>query len=424
MRITRPPIAGLQYLIMNPESLLNGQITTAAQIAWLWSYDGQDFTYDPDGDTIINKSLGGINASDILGYLDGGIGFVTQFSTPAQYEMTYQVEDSRGAKSSITKFIINVEPTDGHARPTCVVKTSSRELRTNQMLLINYADSKDSNGQAISDVSGIVITEEGVHENIFNYVVEIDGKKQISLTEAYIKFPIEGTYEVRLSTKDSQGAWSNWVSFQVVVSGTGEVILSDVETISNSQTGSVNPIPEGSSSRWVDYDKSTRMADTYDSPEYVYENVTSRMPVNGITGYYLGSDFTISGYAKYSDGTPRANVTVYVTMPIGARQFQLNLTTDANGYFTHHTAYEEYFTLLGYETVSRGNMGESTGTAFFGQLDEMAYITTTEMTISCQNAAAYTKTIMATTGYHTKQLGDGWEYKKRSDGSWFWLDTK
>ncbi len=44
-----PPIAGLKYLILNSDSLLNGEITTQTQIAWLWSYNGEDFSYDPDG---------------------------------------------------------------------------------------------------------------------------------------------------------------------------------------------------------------------------------------------------------------------------------------------------------------------------------------------------------------------------------------
>lgn len=48
----QPPIAGLKYLILNSDSLLDGQITTQTQIAWLWSYNGEDFSYDPDGDEI------------------------------------------------------------------------------------------------------------------------------------------------------------------------------------------------------------------------------------------------------------------------------------------------------------------------------------------------------------------------------------
>lgn len=79
-----PPIAGLKYLILNSDSLLDGQITTQTQIAWLWSYNGEDFSYDPDGDEI-SHNLDGISSSDIVGFLSGDIGFVTQFSTPAQY---------------------------------------------------------------------------------------------------------------------------------------------------------------------------------------------------------------------------------------------------------------------------------------------------------------------------------------------------
>ena len=53
------PIAGLQMVVLNPESLINGKLTTETQMAWLWSYNGENYTYDPDGDNIIDMKIGG-----------------------------------------------------------------------------------------------------------------------------------------------------------------------------------------------------------------------------------------------------------------------------------------------------------------------------------------------------------------------------
>lgn len=47
MDANQPPVAELQVSILNPESMIGGKFTTQTQIAWLWSYNGQDFTYDP-----------------------------------------------------------------------------------------------------------------------------------------------------------------------------------------------------------------------------------------------------------------------------------------------------------------------------------------------------------------------------------------
>lgn len=86
----QPPVAELQPVILNPDSLINGQITTNTQIAWLWSYDGIDYTYDPDGDSISDMQIGGISNSDIIGMMHGDIGFATQFTVAGQYQLPFK----------------------------------------------------------------------------------------------------------------------------------------------------------------------------------------------------------------------------------------------------------------------------------------------------------------------------------------------
>ena len=114
-----PPVAALQVVILNPESMVNGNFTTETQLAWLWAYNGELFTYDPDGDDIVDMKIGGISSDDIIGTLNGGIGFATQFSTAAQYILTFQVQDSRGAWSNVAQYAFEIEPADGNTRPVC-----------------------------------------------------------------------------------------------------------------------------------------------------------------------------------------------------------------------------------------------------------------------------------------------------------------
>lgn len=67
MAENQAPVADLRVTVLNPDSMVNGNFTTETQIAWLWSYNGENFTYDPDGDAITNMSIGGISNSDLVG---------------------------------------------------------------------------------------------------------------------------------------------------------------------------------------------------------------------------------------------------------------------------------------------------------------------------------------------------------------------
>lgn len=90
--------AGLIPVIVNEDSLVDGQITTDTLIAFLYN--------DTDGNKIVNRYIDGNVANFILGEIDGG--FVMQIIEPATYEMYYQVENGVSEFSKVLGFIINV----------------------------------------------------------------------------------------------------------------------------------------------------------------------------------------------------------------------------------------------------------------------------------------------------------------------------
>ncbi|MEJ8555022.1 hypothetical protein, partial [Tepidibacter sp. Z1-5] len=100
----RAPVAELQYMILNPESVIDGKITTDTQISWLWLYNNQSFVYDPDGDEIADIDVSGINEDDIIQTLDGGTefqGFATQFKSPGKYTLEFKIQDNQGLWSNV-----------------------------------------------------------------------------------------------------------------------------------------------------------------------------------------------------------------------------------------------------------------------------------------------------------------------------------
>lgn len=94
------PIAGLEPIIVNEESLVNGQITTDTLIAFFFN------DTDADGDTIVNRYVDGTAVNYILGEIDGG--FVVQITDPGTYQLYYQVEDSAGEFSRVLGYTIEV----------------------------------------------------------------------------------------------------------------------------------------------------------------------------------------------------------------------------------------------------------------------------------------------------------------------------
>lgn len=106
------PIAQLKNSVTNPESVTPlSYMTTDTQVLWLWSYNGQNFSYDPDGDAITNVEVGGIPSSAISSVTDQNgnmIGFATKFSTAGNYTMTFRCQDEHGLWSNTWKTSFTV----------------------------------------------------------------------------------------------------------------------------------------------------------------------------------------------------------------------------------------------------------------------------------------------------------------------------
>lgn len=98
--IRTAPTAGLVPVIVNEDSLADGQITTDTIIAFLYN------DTDTDGDTIVNRYVDGNAVNYILGEIDGG--FVVQITEPGSYQLYYQVEDSAGEFSRVLGYSIDV----------------------------------------------------------------------------------------------------------------------------------------------------------------------------------------------------------------------------------------------------------------------------------------------------------------------------
>ncbi|AGF58209.1 hypothetical protein B0P06_003479 [Clostridium saccharoperbutylacetonicum] len=207
------PIAQLRYAILNPASLKNGQITTDTQIAWLWSYNGQNYTYDPNGYKITNVNIDGTpGVSDsIIGTLTGNIGFATQFKTPGQYILKFKCMNDHNVWSDEWSISISVEPTDNNTRPQCVLNYSALSGNTDTEFFFSWANSKDNdNNDSLKNVQSLVIVDGETHL-LYDYAL-IKGDNS-----CIVKFKKPGTYPIMVRVSDSHGAWSNWVGSDVVV---------------------------------------------------------------------------------------------------------------------------------------------------------------------------------------------------------------
>lgn len=426
----QPPIAGLKYLILNSDSLLDGLITTQTQIAWLWSYNGEDFSYDPDGDEI-SHNLDGISSSDIVGFLSGDIGFVTQFSTPAQYIMSYQVEDEYGAKSNVVTYTINVESPDGRARPSCVLGATTLTPHANEVMAIQYGTT-DVDGDPTVNVRGTVIDPAGVQHPFTDYVVDINGNLQLDASVAYLRFPAEGDYNFSISVQDKYGAWSNWGRFIVQVAS-GRLVFSNVTITGDTGLAPVDPIPSTSACRWMDYGMTLALAKGESlTPDEIWLFSTSFTPPNGLSGHYLGHYFIISGYLKYADGTPKANTTVDIEIPLTNTlyyslpnsTFRATAVTNSNGYFSYKCgSITEYFNKLGYSSVSlTSGIGTFSNSAFVGSLNSMAFIVDTDLYLSTSAGGSYSCPVMGTVGYWPQAMMGGHYIYMEDFGVWEWFE--
>lgn len=328
------PVAELRAVILNPESVVDGSYTTETQIAWLWSYNGVDFTYDPDGDELIERTIGGIEQSDIIGTV-GDIGFVTQFQTPAQYILYFQVKDSKGALSNLASYSFKIEPSDGNTRPVCRVGYSSDTVISKQLMLINWQLSTDNDsGDNVTDYDGMVFRDGAAAGNLKNY--------QLAGEPTIFSFSEPGDYTIWIRVKDTHGAYSDWVIFSIRVNGV---------TITNFEIKGISELE--SENRWWINDREARKCNVIPSKEsadYLCETFGSTLfPWQLPNTFVMSGAFEVTGTLLTSDGEPLANTSVQISMPVtGSRALHKTILTDASGTFSYKPTLAEYWVDLGY----------------------------------------------------------------------------
>lgn len=106
------PIAGLQVGILNEDTMIEGNYTQDTLIGFFWKWDNTWYTYDIDeGDELTNIMVGGVPAANIAtlgGANDHFEGFAVGLLPPGDYELTFYVEDSHGAKSNVISFSFTI----------------------------------------------------------------------------------------------------------------------------------------------------------------------------------------------------------------------------------------------------------------------------------------------------------------------------
>lgn len=393
------PVAALKYTVLNPDSLINGNFTTETQIAWLWSYNGENFTYDPDGDAITDIKIGGIPNSAIIGTITGNLGFATQFSTPGQYQMTYQVQDSNGAWSNIVKFVINIEPADGNTRPVCNIVYTPKSLTTGQLMMISWKNSYDLDaGDSITAAGGMVI-KDGVTNDLSKYL------KTLTNTECTVAFDESGTYEIWMRVVDSHGAWSNWAIFTVEVTGV-EFKNVTIKGFHDEKSEYVWWVNNNEAKNLID---SLNLVPCNDSVEFLLENAGSMDFPDDLPYKNVSDDLDISGYLVDDEGNPVANAKVQIDMPLtlgnGIRDY---VTTNENGYFSYQLKGKDFWYKTGYyqngqtfDYLAYGDITEKETTYIWYSKHKdigTADLYATEISVS-YNGAKYSEDVTAHVGY-------------------------
>lgn len=400
MAENQPPVAELRTSILNPESMVNGKFTTETQIAWLWSYNGQNFTYDPDGDAITDIKIGGIANADILGTLQGNIGFVTQCKTAGQYQLSFQVQDARGALSNIAKYGFTIEPSDGNTRPICRVGHSSNTLTPNQLMLFSWSNSYDNDpGDKLTSVSCYLL-KDGVLINPDGYIKSNDNESML------FSSPTTGTYEIWVRVCDSHNAWSDWAIIPVTVE---ELSVSNITV-----EGAIAPYaPEN---YWVDNFKAKEVDDGQISEEGVMvlcrdfgsHEYPSDLPQKVI----LSNTFSVSGRLTTKSGAPLANASVDIDMPLNRTTndrigFHATVNTDANGNFTYAPHGRNYWTELGFyrnpsdvDTAWAGDTsGKHTRYIHFSTALGTNFFYPTTLTVSVNGSTVHSEDVACEIGY-------------------------
>ncbi len=400
-------------MVANQDSLLNGSFTTDTIIYWLWNNGTTDYTYDPDGDEITGRFLGGINEY-VLGNVTIGdkvVGFATKFDVAAQHELIYYVQDEHGAYSDILKYNFAVEAADGNRRPICLISFDNSSPIPGQKVKFDWSKSYDPDGESLSSIRVRVYDSEGNEE-----IVGTSSKYYAGMSGSYIqlKFDRVGQYKIRIEVADVNNNWSNWNTSMIQVCEA--TILKNVTWTSDTYNLS-NGLDWGDYAQSINYAKSG----TY-SAEEVYSLITqTTKPSVFDNKRLLGVNWTVSGYAETESGTPISNETVIITVPMPIGEFETEVSTDSNGYFTYTCNKNLWYN--GWPESARTSMAESGITAdwcLYGRNNTTTWLYGTRLIVKSAHSQDQQKQsfdVIATTGSSLHAtLGDRWVRNKY--GEW------
>lgn len=400
-----PPVAELSYMVANQDTLIDGNFTTDTIIYWLWSNGTTDYTYDPDGDEITGRFLGGINEY-VLGNVTIGdkiVGFATKFDIAAQHELIYYVQDENGAYSNIVRYSFAVEPADGNKRPICLVSVDKANPIVGQSVKFNWSRSYDPDGESLSSVRVRVYDSEGNVE-----IVGTSSKYYVGMSGSYIqlKFDQVGKYTVRIEVSDTNNNWSNWHSSSITVKEAS--LLKNVTLTSDDYN-----IDKGF--KWGDYAQSIVYANEgIYSPEEVFAMTTvDRKPACFGNDKVLGVNWTVSGYVVTESDLPVANEKVTITVPMPGQPFEKEVFTDAEGYFSYTSNKISWYKIWLNKDVTIGGRGSGLKSdwCIYGNKNTTTWIYDTYLTVYCEHSKQEGQSfgVLATTDSELQVvLGNKW----------------
>lgn len=418
------PVAGLTNRAANPETMLNGKLTTDTIVYWLW-YDGEThYSYDPDGDEITNYLIGGVN-SYILGNVtlnDEVVGFATQITKSAEHDLYFQVVDSNGAYSNLLNYTLEVEPADGNTRPVCKIITATPTPYTNDNVFFDWSTSSDADGDQISGVD-VRVYYNGSYETI-----TASSKYYVSMSNYGItlRFDKAGTYQVWISLSDSKNAWSNWAIGELNVQDKVTYNLENVVLTSKDVNNS-----DRTRFTWYNYNEAVELQYETSNAQGLYDMITAReVPDEVRRTTIINDEWTVSGYVKSSAGTPVSNATVQITIPINEGNFNASVTTNSSGYFSYTcSSLTQWFNArnVHYQAQVPVNLELYDGIAKwcrYGDLRTTSWYQPTTMKITC--AAAGTETSIPVTALagcsYARWLGYRWVDGIPGDSDCGWYD--
>ena len=238
--------------------------------------------------------------------------------------------------------MFNIEPADGNTRPKSKVIYSSNRLVPNQLLMISWAGSSDSDSEdQIASIGGMVV-KDGVRTPLIDYI------KQHSATNCVVSFSESGSYEIWFRVSDIHNAWSDWTIFTVEVENSS---ITDIQI-----KGITEPVSQ--SAWWVDnfQARSVSVDASQAGADYLFENYGSHNYPSSLPDKMISdSNFKVSGKLLTSSGIPVANTSVKITMQLTkGRGINQTVLTDKDGYFSYRPTSTQFWTDAGY--VDNGNI--------------------------------------------------------------------